>query len=60
MPEYTRRWGLTSSEWESPDGGPSPLGVALFNAHLAAAQEYARALMEPRMLNWVRVDWIWY
>jgi hypothetical protein len=54
LPEYTRTWGLTSPEFEGPAGAPA------FNAHLVAAQEYARWLMEPRQLNWVRLEWIWY
>lgn len=60
MPEYTRRWGLKSSEWYGPDGQPTPQGVALFNASLVAAMEYARYLSDPRGLNWVRVEWIWF
>lgn len=60
MDEYTRRWGLISSEWYGPDGQPSLQGVAAFNAALVAAQEYARYLMNPGQLNWVRVEWIWF
>lgn len=60
MPEYTRRWGLTSSQWYGPDGEPSATGAALYNAYLVAAQEYARCLMRPDVLNWVRVEWIWF
>ena len=60
MNEYTRRWIMTSSEWYDKDGQTTPQGVVLFNAHLVAAMEYARYLSEPRMLNWVRVDWIWF
>jgi hypothetical protein len=53
MLEYTRRWGLTSGEWESPPR------VALYNAALVGALEYARYLMEPQRVNWVRLEWIW-
>lgn len=62
MAEYTRRWGLTSSQWYDNEdtSGPSPQGVALYNAHLVAAMEYARYLMNPGALNWVRVEWIWF
>ncbi len=60
MPEYTRRWGLTSSEWYGPDGEPSLQGAALFNANLVAALEYARYLMNPGQLNWVKVEWVWF
>lgn len=61
MDEYTRRWVLTAKEyWEDDGKGPSLQGAALFNAHLVAAMEYARYLMNPGALNWVRVDWIWF
>jgi hypothetical protein len=60
MPEYTRRWVIASSEWYGQDGQPTPQGVAAFNAALVGAQEYARYLMNPGALNWVRVDWIWF
>jgi len=60
MAEYSRRWGMTSSEWYGEGGQPTPQGVALYNAHLVAAQEYARYLMNPGALNWVRVEWIWF
>ena len=54
MPEYTRQWGMTSAEWEAPGN------VALFNACLVAALEYARYLSDPYLLNWTNVHWIWY
>jgi hypothetical protein len=54
MSEYTRRWAMTSAEWELPQN------VALYNAALVGAMEYARYLMNPGSLNWVRVDWIWF
>lgn len=42
------------------DDQSTPQGVALFNAELVAAMEYARYLMNPQRLNWVRVEWIWF
>lgn len=60
LPEYTRRWVLTSSEWYGADGEPSHAGVALFCAQQAAAMEYARSLANPGALNWARVEWIWF
>jgi hypothetical protein len=60
MPEYTRRWCLDADQWYGPDGQPTPQGVALFNSYLVAAQEYARFLMNPGVLNWVKVEWVWF
>lgn len=54
MPEYTRRWWMTSAEWNSP------ASAALFHAHTVAAAEYARTLANPQGLNWVRVEWVWF
>ena len=55
MPEYTRRFAITSEEWsEAKD--PSIL-LAETNGK---AQGYAGMLMlMPDHLNWVRTDWIW-
>jgi hypothetical protein len=53
MDELTRQWSLTNVEWESP------AHVALFNAALVGALEYARYLMDPQRLNWTRIEWIW-
>jgi hypothetical protein len=61
MPEYTRVWSLQANEWADAEGFLLlPHAIAFFNAQTAAAMEYARALMEPASLNWVRVDWIWF
>lgn len=54
MPEYTRRFGLTSPEWESADGW------RLFQEHFDQALDYYRSLQDPRRLNWVRLDWVWF
>lgn len=58
MPEHSRRFGLTSSEW---DGGK---GYELFLAREAAAGAYARFLQElcvnGREVNWTRIDFIWF
>lgn len=54
--EYTRRWAITSKEWEDAAENASEL-LAKRNGE---AQGYAALLMlQPDRLNWVRVDWIW-
>lgn len=50
MPEYSKMFQLTS---EDPDGQEA------FDAKRDEAYAYAKELTNPRMLNWVRVDWIW-
>lgn len=55
MRDHTRRFPLTSRQW---DGG-SEAGVDAYNEAATEAMIYARGLMSPAHLNWVRVDWVW-
>lgn len=57
-PEYTRRWALTSEEWQAAvDARKHGEVLAVLNGR---AQGYAAMLMlQPDRLNWVRTDWIW-
>jgi len=57
--EYTRRYAITSAEWskarESKDQA-----AALLAERSGAAQGYASMLMlQPAVLNWVKVEWFW-
>lgn len=54
--EYTRRIMLTSKEW---DGG-SKEGVDRLLAKQGEAMVQALSLQNPAMLNWVRLDWVWF
>jgi hypothetical protein len=56
--EYTRRWALTTREWEDAAGkGEEGQLLAELNGR---AQGYAGWLMlQPSSLNWVRTDWLW-
>jgi hypothetical protein len=54
-PKFTRRWGITTAEWESSDDQ-----MGLLAERTGQAQGYAQLLMlQPQRLNWVRLDWIW-
>lgn len=53
VPEYTRTWTMTSSDWESL------LAQAEYHAAMVSALEYARWLMDPHETNWVKVEWRW-
>lgn len=56
-PEYTKRWVLTSEQWNAEGVDQSAL-LAEINGR---AQGYAMLLMlQPDRLNWVRTDWIWF
>jgi hypothetical protein len=58
MPEHTRRWGLTSSEWENG------LGYQLFLERQALADAYARYLQElccmGKEVNWTETTFVWF
>lgn len=58
MPEHTRRYALTSDEWqEAVKAETTGHVLAEINGR---AQGYAALLMlQPHCYNWVRVDWIW-
>jgi hypothetical protein len=69
MPELTRRWAITSAEWQEAnrptpgtpeaDYAPHPASV-LLAVRTAEAQGYANLLMlQPDRYNWVRVEWLW-
>jgi hypothetical protein len=56
--QHTRRFGLTSAEWDEG------LGWQLFLEREAQAGAYARYLQElcanGREVNWTRVDFVWF
>ena len=57
--EFTRRWGITSSEWEAAAHKPGA-GMELLVERNGVASAYAAWLMlQPERLNWVRLDWTW-
>lgn len=71
MERYSRRFGLSSAEWQRFDrpgvenDTDEALEIVLAQGGLLAervgqALGYASMLMaSPRLVNWVRVDWIW-
>lgn len=62
-PELSKRWVLSSAEWDvltlAPD--PSAMGASAALAELAGrANAYAALLMiQPDRVNWVRTEWVW-
>jgi hypothetical protein len=57
-PKHTRRWGLTTAEWESEDG------LRLLFEYGAQAGAYAHFLAvlssQGREVNWVETTFIWF
>lgn len=59
MPEYTRRFFLTSSEWHNAADGDEQ--ARLLSDLNGKAQAWAAYLMfQPDRVNWVRTDWVWF
>ncbi|MGI5286671.1 hypothetical protein ACQEVF_25485 [Nonomuraea polychroma] len=57
QPEMTRRWVLTTKDWEGLSDEARGIALAELNGK---AQGYAGWLMlQPDRLNWVRLDWLW-
>jgi hypothetical protein len=54
-PELTKRWAITTTEWEE-----SEHQSGLLAERNGQAQGYAQLLMlQPDRVNWVRLDWVW-
>ena len=67
MPEHTKRWGITSETWEAENAMSDdefkekhPDGKSSYAKAREEAYAYAASLNDPRYLNWVRIDWIWF
>lgn len=65
MPDYSRRWIITSECWEKMNSLSDeefkrefPEG-SFYLRFLEEAHNYAKELTQPQLLNWVRVEWIW-
>lgn len=54
IPALTRRWGVTVSEYNSPQA------IQIYFKQMTDAVEYAQSLQNPHQINWVRLDWIWF
>lgn len=55
--EYTKRFGITSQQWEEAGEDGKANLLAERNGQ---AQGYAGLLMlQPDRFNWVRTEWIW-
>lgn len=65
-PQFTRRWVITSDEWEEAqardavcDDAHAFSSLLLLTSRAAAADEYARLVRNPARFNWVRTEWTW-
>lgn len=65
MPELSRRWGITSAQWQAAaarvqSGEDNDAVAALLAEVNGRAVGYASLLMlQPQRLNWVRTDWVY-
>jgi len=48
MEEYGKRWVLSREEWDADA-----------DLVITEALEYAKSLIDPAYVNWVRYEWIW-
>lgn len=60
MDEYTKRFVITSDEWNAALEAPEDRAAEILAERNGQAIGYASWLMlQPNRLNWVRTDWIW-
>lgn len=59
-PEFTRRFFVTSAEWNACNGDGDKQARLLADVN-GKAQAWAAYLMfQPDRVNWVRTDWVWF
>lgn len=56
MPEYTRRWFLTSETYYAER---EQLSTETFSRYKIEAHDYAMELENPGLVNWVNIEWIY-
>jgi hypothetical protein len=54
MEELTKRFVLTRAEASSEDA------PHVWSERRIAAYNYAMSLTDPNVVNWVRIDWVWF
>ncbi len=63
IPELCRQWGYTSRDYEADkaaiDGMAGAPAATKFEECQTQALEHARGLIDPRRVNWVRLEFIW-
>jgi hypothetical protein len=52
--QYTKQWWFTDEEYNASNSRE------IWEQRTKEAEEYAAALRDPRSLNWVRMEWIWF
>lgn len=57
--EFTKKWFITSDVWRRMNEG-DPDARAHFIRVAGESREYAATLEDPRRLNWVRRDWVYF
>ena len=61
MPEYTKQFVITSDAWYAQgeyENKPDAARQEILQIY-GYAQEYMRDLMNPKILNWVKLEWIY-
>jgi len=61
MPEYTKQFAITSDMWYAQgeyEGKKEEATMEMLKIY-GTAMEYVRHIMNPQMVNWVRLEWIY-
>jgi hypothetical protein len=55
LKEFTRTFVVTSGDWEAAGHH-----VETVQDQWDEANVYARSLVDPRVVNWVQLSWVWF
>lgn len=58
VPEHTKQWGYTSQDFEA-DMRRDANEKTLFAIRRDEALAYARDVIDPGAINWVRLEFVW-
>ena len=63
MPEYTKRWGYTSADYEQDIENAEEKAEKDIETNFMRmdreAHHYARSITHPSHVNWVKVEFLW-
>jgi hypothetical protein len=55
-PEFTRQWFVTTDEWRRGEHH----SVEDPESAWSQARAYAEQLVDPAVVNWVSLEWVWF
>ena len=60
MREYTKNFLYTSKDRDADAAAGPEAKTNIFSDRMKEAHEYSLQIHDPRFVNWVRMEFIWY